>query len=378
METEDVGAWVERAVEAARTATGADEYEVVRELLGKAAAEGAVALGIGVAMLGSGEAVVRATGCDLLGLVCDLDDLYWEEAATALLACAASESEATAGSGSRSGSGSGSGSRSGAAGGAKSGAVLRLVSEPAVDVRWHLAGALGSTRDARAEPLLVGWADDADSDLRQQVAGELSWVATGDPNGPGVRALMRLTRDAEPEVRNWATFALGSMLEVDTAEIRVTLWDRVGDDFAEAHAEGVRGLARRHDPRAVDLLAALLDAEDGADPLNFQAAQILGDPALVPHLTRHDAQSPDVAAALAECDPATRAHRDACAATLLEAVHQELPDARATLSGHRFDPGLILELTIEGEPQTWFVEPLLTRAGGDPHKAAALVLTDTR
>jgi hypothetical protein len=365
METEDVGAWVERAVVAARTATGPEEYDAVRELLGKVAAEGAMALGIGVGMLGSAEAVVRATGCDLLGLVCDFDDAYREDAATALLACAASEAEAV------SRAGTGAAAKSGVAG---SGSVLRLVSEPVVDVRWHLAGALGSTRDARAEPLLARWADQADADLRRQVAGGLSWVATGEPNGPGVRALMRLTRDAEPEVRNWATFALGSMLEVDTVEIRTTLWDRVGDDYPEAHAEGVRGLARRHDPRAVDLLAALLDAEDGADPLNFQAAQILGAPALVPHLSRHDTQSPEVAAALAECDPTARAYRDQAAAALLEAVHRELPDANASLTAHRFDPGLTLDLTLAGETRSWFVEPLLARASGDAEKAAALVV----
>jgi hypothetical protein len=342
METEDVGALVERAVVAACTATGPATYETVRELLERVAAEGAVAVGIGVGMLGAGDAVVRATGCELLGLVCTADETFGEEVATALLACAASVPEAD------------------------------------VDVRWSLAGALGATRDVRAAPVLVGWAEHSDSGVRRQVASGLPWVATGDPDGVDVRALIALTRDADAEVRNWAAFGLGSILEVDTGAVRAALWDRVEDEFEEARAEGIRGLARRHDRRAVPLLAALLAGEDGAHPLNFQAAQLLGAPELLPHLAKHDPQAPGLDAALAECDPAIRERRDESAGILLAMVDEELPHAEVGLCGHRFDAGLVLEVAIAEEARSWFVEPLLARADGDPRQAAALVLADLR
>jgi hypothetical protein len=188
--------------------------------------------------------------------------------------------------------------------------------------------------------------------------------------------MIRLMEDPDPEVRNWATFGLGFLMDVDTVAVRAALWARTGDDDGEVRAEGVRGLARRHDRRAVPLLAALLDEVNGAHVHTFQAAQILGAAELLPHLLHYDPADPGVADALSECDPEVRSRRDAFAATVLDAVHRELPGADVALYADWFEPGLILDVTVGSAAYRWSVEALQARAGGEPEQAAQLVAAD--
>ena len=63
--------------------------------------------------------------------------------------------------------------------------------------------------------------------------------------------LSDLSRDADEEVRDWATFGLGSLTEVDTPELRETLLARLVDTDDNTRGEAVIGLAKRHDPRVV-------------------------------------------------------------------------------------------------------------------------------
>lgn len=66
-----------------------------------------------------------------------------------------------------------------------------------------------------------------------------------------IDALCRLTADADRDVRNWATFGLGSMCESDSPEIRGALVAGLADDDSEIRGEALVGLARRRDERAV-------------------------------------------------------------------------------------------------------------------------------
>lgn len=322
---------IERAVQLARPAGDEEEYEAVRELLREVAADGPVALRLGRALLDAPDPVVRATGCDLLSNASELHESVHQDVATTVLAIAARESDD--------------------------------------HVCRSIARALGAAQDRRAVPVLVALADHTDEVVRLQVAVSLPSVATGEADGADVRTLIRLARDQDEEVRNWATFGLGFQLEVDTREIRDALWERVGDEHRDAREEAIRGLARRHDPRAIALIAELLD-EDDAHVHTFYAAAILGAPELLPHLEAYEPDGHGVAEALAACDPAVRAQQDADAWALLLAVDERLPEARAALSADRFDTGLTLRVGAEGE---YSVEALLARAGGDPAQAAALV-----
>ena len=63
-----------------------------------------------------------------------------------------------------------------------------------------------------------------------------------------VAALVELSRDAEPAIRDWATFALGTLTDQDSPELRDALVARLDDGDAEARIEAVHGLALRARP----------------------------------------------------------------------------------------------------------------------------------
>ncbi|MDI1464629.1 HEAT repeat domain-containing protein [Catellatospora sp. KI3] len=169
------------------------------------------------------------------------------------------------------------------------------------DVLCAMIEALGGSGRPHALPVLVGLAGHPDGDVRHQVAAALPAVLAGAGlPADGVAVLIRLSADSEPHVRDWATYGLGTALDADTEAIRAALWARTGDSYVPAFEEGVHGLARRKDPGAVALVAALL-ADDGASELTFSSAAALGDPSLVPLLAAYDQSDPLVVAALAAC-----------------------------------------------------------------------------
>ncbi|MFB7472309.1 HEAT repeat domain-containing protein [Kitasatospora sp. NPDC056184] len=300
----------------------------------------AAALAHGTELLGSAEPAQRAAGCDLVGEAADRDEAVRAGAATVLLALAERE---------------------------RDGGVLA-----------RLAGALGRAGDGRAVPVLVALAGHPDAQVRGQVASALSLdeVVTGPPDAPGVRALLGLTRDADPEVRDWATFTLGFQCEADGPEVRAALWERTGDAYPAAREEGVHGLARRRDPRAVPLMRELLADPDGAAVLTFRAAEILGAPELLPLLEDYDPDDTGVADALAACDPSRRVRLEDGAWGLLGELERLRPDLAAAVWAARCEPGLTLAVGDAPDAPVYDVGALLDRAGGDPVRAAELVGSD--
>jgi HEAT repeat protein len=185
---------------------------------------------------------------------------------------------------------------------------------------------LGATADRVAVPPLVLLAGHGDPDVRFQVPLSLPSVWSGDPDGPDVQALIRLTADIDAEVRDWATFGLGTQLtDADTAAIRAALRNRTSDDHPGTREEAICGLACRRDPRAISLVGGLLAAEDGAHLLVFEAAEVLGAAELVPLLEESDADDHGVREALAGCDPAARDRRDQFAWDLLCTLYRQQP-----------------------------------------------------
>jgi methionyl-tRNA formyltransferase len=75
---------------------------------------------------------------------------------------------------------------------------------------------------------------------------------------PALVALIALSRDEASEVRDWATFALGSLQPQDTPELRDALAERLGDEDPQTRLEAVHGLAIRADRRAVEPALELL------------------------------------------------------------------------------------------------------------------------
>ncbi len=96
--------------------------------------------------------------------------------------------------------------------------------------------------------------------------------------------LLQLSRDTEAEVRNWATFAIGSQLGVkddadsfvDAPELRQALAERLTDADEETRAEAALGLALRGDASAIPVIEQEL-ARDSRWSHYLEAAAALPD-----------------------------------------------------------------------------------------------------
>jgi HEAT repeat protein len=128
--------------------------------------------------------------------------------------------------------------------------------------------ALGHIRDPRAVSLVVQFRSHEAEDVRFAVACTLGNFA----NDPvAVAVLIQLTNDADPDVRDWATFGIGSQSELDSAELREALVRNLDDSFDNVRQEAIVGLANRTDLR---VLAALLSGLEspGAPSIIIEAA----------------------------------------------------------------------------------------------------------
>lgn len=95
--------------------------------------------------------------------------------------------------------------------------------------------------------------------VRNGVATFLAYY--DDPSSAQIIALITLTQDEDEEVRNWATFGLGTQCDSDTPEIREALLARVEDSHHEARGEALVGLARRRDQRVIKYIKAELESD---------------------------------------------------------------------------------------------------------------------
>jgi methionyl-tRNA formyltransferase len=117
-------------------------------------------------------------------------------------------------------------------------------------------------------------------------------------------ALVELTADPEPGIRDWATFALGTLSPHDTPTLRDALAARLDDSDDSTRIEAVHGLALRGDARALDATLDLLgevgphdDGGNAADTIwkryaltqaTVRLAALTGDTRLKEHLPALD------------------------------------------------------------------------------------------
>jgi methionyl-tRNA formyltransferase len=134
-------------------------------------------------------------------------------------------------------------------------ALERLAaSEREPEVLAALAHAFGNLGEPYGLEILLRLRAHPDARVRDGVATALA--GRRDPGA--VAALMELTADEEPEVRDWATFALGTLVAQDTPELRDALAGRLADEDADTRVEAVHGLAMRGDLRAAEPALELL------------------------------------------------------------------------------------------------------------------------
>jgi HEAT repeat protein len=155
-----------------------------------------------------------------------------------------------------------------------------LASENDPEVLEAIAGACGHLNDARVVEFLAPLRRHADAEVRLGVVHGMS----RHEDALAIGSLIELSKDENEDVRDWATFELGSMIETDTLEIREALVERLMDKHDGARGEALVGLARRKDTR---VFTPLLDELKSASVslLALEAAEQLADPRLVPALT---------------------------------------------------------------------------------------------
>ncbi|WP_298517427.1 HEAT repeat domain-containing protein [uncultured Kordia sp.] len=128
---------------------------------------------------------------------------------------------------------------------------------------------------------LASFTNHSYADVRFELALALSCIE----QQTAIHSLIQLAKDKHHDVRNWATFGLGSQIETDTTEIRNTLWHNIEDTDQDVRFEAMVGLAKRKDQRIVAILKTKLETldEDSYDVL--EAIEALQDTTFIPLLT---------------------------------------------------------------------------------------------
>jgi len=341
-----LGELLERALAIQRAATGREDFDGTWPLLHEARPFGRVAFDEAVALLASDDAAERMVGCDLLGALCDPDEQGWgPEVALAVVRMADTEVDP--------------------------------------DVLWSVANALGFAEDHQGLATLIRLAGHGDSGVRFQVATALpSCEEGGDPQLLAL-ALIGLMEDPDEDVRDWATFGLGTLTELDGPEVREALVGRLSDENRDARDEALLGLARRRDRRVLPVLAARL-GEDEVGRLAVEAAAYLCDERLLGPLSGladwWDVDPDMLDEAVAACDPEQQARdvdEQATFLALLEPALGAWPGVSAALCCERLEREVLLLTERGGRTGRYDFGALVgDRAGGDLSAAVRAVLTD--
>lgn len=152
------------------------------------------------------------------------------------------------------------------------------------DVLIAALSALGMAWDEAASLAVLPYAAHADARVRLVVTQALpGGIETAEAKERVMAALIALSSDSSAEVRDWATFGLGSMLDIDTPDVRDALRSRLFDSDIDTRLEALVGLAERRDPTVLDILRDELRA-DTVEWLVVDAARAFADPSLVPLL----------------------------------------------------------------------------------------------
>jgi hypothetical protein len=148
--------------------------------------------------------------------------------------------------------------------------LLEEDDEPAV--LSSAAIGLGHLRDERAIGRLAALSSHGSADVRRGVVHGLM----GHDDDRAVAALIALSADPDPSVRDWATFSLGVQIERDTPELREALAARLSDPDLDTREEAILGLTVRGDHRALEAaIAAAPELDETSVSLN-RAIVLLG------------------------------------------------------------------------------------------------------
>lgn len=131
-------------------------------------------------------------------------------------------------------------------------------------------------KDERAVVLMTALKNHSDPVVRHGVAVGLG----GYDDDAAISALIDLSSDEDPEVRDWATLGLSQMTAADTAEIREALWQRINDKDNSVKGEAMLGLAVRKDERVIPVIFQALKQRGAARFAAVEAAEAIGNSTL--------------------------------------------------------------------------------------------------
>jgi len=153
--------------------------------------------------------------------------------------------------------------------------LLEMLHDEDQRVQTAAIQALGHQRDPRIVAPVSRFARHEADDVRWAVACALGGIE----DDVAVKVLIELSSDRSDEVRDWATFGLGSMTERDTPAIRRALLARLDDTSLNVVAEAELGLARRHDLRVIPHLVSAVEADE--EKLAGEAADEITSPGML-------------------------------------------------------------------------------------------------
>lgn len=105
----------------------------------------------------------------------------------------------------------------------------------------------------------------------------LTLALCGVSNSNAIDTLILLSRDKDKDVRDWATFGIGSNTDADSQAIRAALWARITDTDTNTRQEAIIGLAIRKDQRVKEFLIEELDKADEWSSSILEAIESFND-----------------------------------------------------------------------------------------------------
>lgn len=149
--------------------------------------------------------------------------------------------------------------------------LLRSEEEPAV-LRSTII-ALGHLGERDGILAILPFSKHANEDVRYAVA----WVLPGGVRGEQaiIDTLLLLMNDSDSDVRDWATFSLGTQSDDDSDTIRDGLYERIHDEDYDTRSEAAVGLAKRKDLRVLPEILEELNKEEYGTLFEEAAAYLL-------------------------------------------------------------------------------------------------------
>lgn len=135
--------------------------------------------------------------------------------------------------------------------------VSVLIKTSDIDTLASAISALGWLGDLRGADFVLPYLNHEEWVVRYWVTQSLTSLAK---DARCIDGLIHMTTDPAVEVRDWATFGLGTMINADTPAIRAALVARLEDEDLTVRGEALVGLAIRQDRRVIEPLLRDLEA----------------------------------------------------------------------------------------------------------------------